>query len=162
MEDTFSLRHVVHDVLTETDLADPSDVANAVLARIPEDLSRVALAQALRGYVRQVIGQARMTRPEQDTEQKPTGRSWKRDALREGWRDRLHDRTHVENGWKLLAECTYEDLLAAAAERRDLAERNLASAQQYEKWASLVSEYGVETFGDLPAAVLAEALGRAA
>lgn len=92
-------------------------------------------------------------------------RSPKVSAIRDGWQKRLHDRVHVGAGggdWKLLKSCTYEDLIFAAKERHETADRNAAAARQYGAWARLITEHDVATFGDLPAEALISALGRAA
>ncbi len=154
------LRRLVRDVLTESDEADPGTLADAVLARIPKAQVRQALAQTLRLYVRQVISE---TRTGSNAPLPAPMGSAKVAAIRDGWQRRLHDRVHVGGGeWKLLAACTYDDLLAAAGERRDLAERNAAWARVYDSWARLLTEYDVVTFGDLPVEEQAAALGSAA
>lgn len=157
----FVLRQLVRDVLAENESADPGEVAEAVMGRIPRGMVRVALAQSLRLYVRQVISETRTARPPAPTP--ATGKSLKVAAIRDGWQRRLQDRVHVGSSeWKFLADCTYDDLLAAAAERRELADRNNAWARQYAEWARLLTEHDVATFGDLPAEEQMHALGRAA
>lgn len=160
----FKLRHLVRDVLRTSTLADPGDIAEEVLRRIPTRQVRVALAQALRLYVRQVNSEERIShRGEPATEAQAPNRSAKVSGIRDGWQKRLRDRVHVGKGeWKFLAACTYDDLLAAAAERRELAERNQAWARQYDTWARLLTEHDVKTFGDLPTEAQMSALGRAA
>jgi hypothetical protein len=147
-------------VLNSSTIADPGVIADEVLRRVPSRMVKQALQQALRLYVRQVISEVRITRPPAPSS---PARSAKVSAIRDGWQRRLRDRIHCGNGnWKFLAECTYEDLLAAAGERRELAERNMAWARQYDEWARLLTEHDVATFGDLPAEAQMSALGRAA
>lgn len=55
---------------------------------------------------------------------------------------------------KWLENCTYEDLLAAAAIRRTQAIAINAAAEDYSALAALVKEHGVATVGALPPAVL--------
>lgn len=110
---------------------------------------------------------ARFSAPSPDQNGEPEAprvpnRSVKVSAIRDGWQKRLHDRVHVSGSWKLLRYCTYEDLLFAAAERRDIADSNAAAARQYDAWARLINEHDVATFGDLPAEALMSALGQAA
>lgn len=157
----FVLRHIVRDVLRNSTLADPGDIAAEVLRRIPARSTRDALEQTLRLYVRQVISEVRISsRPAPAT---AANGSWKVAAIRDGWQRRLRDPVHVgAQEWKLLADCSYEDLLAAAAERRQLAERNQAWARTYDAWAGLLVEHDVKRFGDLPADAQMQALGRAA
>ena len=160
----FILRTLVREVLRDSTIADPGTIADEVLRRIPRGAVRTALQQTLRLYVRQVISEERISRrdPNASVTTKPA-RSAKVTAIRDGWQRRLRDRVHTGKGeWKFLAACTYDDLLAAAAERRELADRNNAWARTYDAWARLLSEHEVSTFGDLPVEALAAALGRAA
>lgn len=162
MNQPFILRHVVRDVLTDTDLADPGDLADVVLERIPSEHVHDALSQTLRIYVRQVISEVRNSGPAVNVAPIRPNLSWKVAGIRDGWQRQLDNRVHIGDGWKLLRNCSYDDLLAAAAERRDLADRNMARARQYDAWACLLSDNGAETFGDLPAEVQMQALGSAA
>ena len=161
----FNLRTIVRATLSETSDADPGVVAEQVLAAIPRARTRDALEQTLRLFVRQIISEQRVSsRPSTPSNVRtiPTT-SAKVAAVRDGWQKRLRDRVHVGDGaWKFLGECTYADLLSAAAERRDLAERNAAWARQYDSWARLLTEHDVETFAELPLTVQADVLGRAA
>lgn len=182
----FNIRQLVRDVLRSSTMADPGDVADEVMRRIPKEMMRAALAQVLREVVRQVMGEERQanrsgggisTEPPQQTPlsvapSQPTNtaprvanRSFKVNAIRDGWQKRLTDRIHVGQSardWKLLKFCTYDDLLFAATERRGIADSNATAARQYDMWARLINEHDVATFGDLPAEALMSALGRAA
>jgi hypothetical protein len=158
-----SLRGLVRDVLRDSTIADPGVIAEEVLRRVPRGALKAALSQALRLYVRQVISEERISRTTSLTVNTRPAKSAKVTAIRDGWQRRLRDRVHVGKGeWKFLAACTYEDLLAAASERRELAERNNAWARQYDAWARLLTEHDVQTFGELPVEAQASALGRAA
>lgn len=155
----FVLRHLVRDVLDSTSEADPGVLAGLVLATIPRGKTREALAQTLRIYVRQVITESRSV----NATVTPISPSVKVAAIRDGWQQRLGDRVHVgESHWKLLRDCTYEDLLSAAEERRQLADQNQARARMFDAWARLLTDHNVKTFGDLPTDVQAHAVGRAA
>jgi hypothetical protein len=186
----FNLRQLIREVLRSSTMADPGDVATEVMRRIPARMIKTALTQVLRDVVRQVMSEERgknsgaatvvetppppalrIAQPTLDDESstpppKPVpNRSWKRQAISDGWQKRLTDRIHVGQNardWKLLRACTYEDLLFAATERRSLADSNAAVARQYDAWARLMNEHDVATFGDLPAEALMSALGRAA
>lgn len=158
----FNLRSIVRETLADTSDADPGVVAEQVLAAIPKARTRDALEQTLRLFVRQIISEQRVSSPPSNVRTIPTT-SAKVAAVRDGWQKRLRDRVHVGDGaWKFLGECTYDDLLSAAAERRDLAERNAAWARQFDSWARLLTEHDVETFAELPLTVQADVLGRAA
>jgi hypothetical protein len=159
----FNLRGLVREVLRSSTIADPGAVAVEVLKRIPSRMHKAALGQALRLYVRQVISEERIShRSEPAAAHQPPARSAKVAGIRDGWQKRLRDRVHCNGTWKFLAACTYDDLLAAAAERRQLADRNQAWARQYDAWARLLTEHDAETFGDLPTEAQMSALGSAA
>lgn len=190
MSSDFNLRQVIREVLRSSTMADPGQVADEVMRRIPTKMIKAALAQVLRDVVRQVMSEERgknsgaatavevpppalkIAQPTLDDDESYTpapkpvpNRSWKRQAISDGWQKRLTDRIHVGQNardWKLLRACTYEDLLFAATERRSLADSNAAVARQYDAWARLMNEHDVATFGDLPAEALMSALGRAA
>jgi len=160
-DDGFILRHLVREVLDSTNDADPGAIAGMVMARIPRGQVRVALSQTLRLYVRQIVSETRNSRAASVTPIRPNVSS-KVSGIRDGWQRRLRDRTHGADGWKMLADCTYDDLLAAASERRDMASRNDARARQYDSWARLLTEHDVATFGDLPPEAQMNAIGRVA
>lgn len=157
----FNLRHLVQEVLNSSTMADPGQVADEVMRRVPRGMVRVALSQTLRLFVRQIISETRISH---SGDLSPTAPSTSRKvaAIRDGWQRRLRDRVHCNGQWKFLADCNYEDLLAAASERRELADRNMAWARQYDAWARLLTEHDVATFGELPVEAQMSALGAAA
>ena len=185
MTEAFNVRHLIREVLRTSTLADPGALAAEVMKRIPEDMLGVALEQVLRDVVRNEMSRQRVHRnaspiaatgPDlrpgprltpvfDDAARAPAPRSAKVSAIRDGWQKRLMDRIHTGEGardYKLLRACTYEDLLFAAKERREHADRNASVARQYDAWARLINEYDVQTFGDLPAEAQMGALGSAA
>lgn len=157
----FVLRHCVRDILAGTTEADPGVIAGMVVAHISREDRDAALSHAMRLFVRQVISETRTGhRPPNVTPIHRTSRSSKVTAIRDGWQRRLRDRVHVgQSAWKLLADCTYDDLLAAAAERQDQSDRTAAWAREYRAMASAVLDADVETFGELPVAQQAVILG---
>ncbi|MDQ6524285.1 hypothetical protein RB608_11770 [Nocardioides sp. LHD-245] len=159
----FQLRHCVRDVLSRTSEADPGVLAGLVLDEIPADAREVALAQAMRLFVRQIISENRTAHHRGSSAPvHRSGQSVKVAAIRDNWQRRLHDRVHgADSQWKILADCTYEDLCAAANEREELAARNSAWAREYRAMASAVLDAGAETFSDLPVEQQAALLGGA-
>lgn len=86
--------------------------------------------------------------------------SWRGIGIRNGWQRSLDSRVHVGTGRnKMLRHCTYDDLQFAADEREQVAAKNAASARYYRSLASLVLEYDVKAFGDLPTEVIMVAVG---
>lgn len=144
---TFNLRDLTHEVLRDTDDADPGSIAGQVLARIPAEDRQEALAQTLRGFVRTVISEQRNSEP---VKRSTPGTSWKGSGIRAGWKRRLADRIEGCDGWVLLRNATFSDLTKAADDREEMALRNASRAAMYRSFADAVHAAGVETFGDLP------------
>lgn len=154
----FILRELVREVLSGTDEADPGVIAGMVVAQIRKADRDAALSQTMRLFVRQIISETRISHRATVTPIRPN-RSMKVASIREESR-RLDDRLHVgASQWKKLRDCTYEDLLAVAAERQENADRNAAWAREYRAMASAVLDADVATFGDLPVATQAHILG---
>lgn len=150
------LRGMVRRVL-DSGLVDPGLVADEVLADIPDEALREALGFTLRAFVRQsMAGQrnvgAAFARP-------TPGASWKGSAIRDGWQRTLLAAIHVGDGYKALAACTYADLVFAADERSQIAERNAAQSRRYRAYAIAVAEAEVGTFGELPTEAQMHLLG---
>lgn len=161
MTTTFNLRAAVREVLDQTNEADPGVIAGMVVAQVAKKDRDAALSQAMRLFVRQVISETRVGhRPANVTPLRKGTHSRKVAAIREGWARRLRDRVHVGGSeWKQLGDCTYDDLMAAASERQDLADRNATWAQEYRVMASAVLDADVERFRDLPTDEQARILG---
>ncbi len=157
MSADLNLRALVREVLDGTDLTQPREVAAETLARLkPEDV-RSALEQILSEFVRYEMHRLRNRGEAQAA---TAGRSRKVQAIREAWQQKLRDRVHVgELGWKMLADCTRDDLLFAARERRVMAERNQVKAYEYERLAKLLGDMRVPCVGDLPPDALRDELG---
>lgn len=159
----YSLRDAVASVLDTSDLASPEDVASKVAENVPSKAVRSVLTEALTTYVRVHMGERRRSNVilNGDEQRKQSARSSKVAAIRDSWSAALRDRVHVEDGWKALGECTYDNLMFAASERQEMARRNAAQAEKYESLAHKLRSAGVERVADLPQADLAE-LGSAA
>lgn len=69
-----------------------------------------------------------------------------------GWWQRLCDSSvHIGEGrWLRLGDCGSQELGFAAAERRELAAKNIAAAAYYERLQELLAAHGVETVESLP------------
>lgn len=177
---TFNLRATINQVIDTTDLAGPGAVANQVDKLTSDEDLRTAYQQALRKMVVQVFSERRMsTAFVTDHPQSPAAEdgvevprkkqkyipSRKGQLIREWWQQVLRDRVHCGPSaadWKLLGDCTFDDLMFAAGERRTQAERQLAKADQYSQLAQLVRDHRVKTVGALPDKLLSETLVRAA
>jgi hypothetical protein len=160
----FSLRALVLDVLQQATDPNPGAVAEQVAAQIPDEHLRDALADMLRSYVREMIRSQRNEHQHISSSVTTTNRSWKRDGIRAGWKkewqNRLRDQVHVGHSeWKFFEDCTYDDFMAAATERQEIAKKNFAKAAWYESCAEAILQHGVQKFKDLPVEVQASLLG---
>lgn len=170
---TLGLRAKLKDVLDNTSLTDPHDIADALLDQIPKKQYEGILQILLTDYVRSQMSNLRRNAPPPPASALPksittkhagglksVGTSAKLASIRDGWQKHLRDRIGVgPNTYKMLAECTYEDLYHAADQRTRLADQNKAWAQRFHAWAALMTDHKVEKFGDLPTEVLMHTLG---
>jgi hypothetical protein len=182
----FSLRQLVHDVMGATAMSDPGDIADEVAWRIDDADLRAALNQALRGFVREEITRLRahnarrgeatpagaqpaladvpevVSSPGRRALKVPgqPGRSAKVAGIRDWWSAELRKPFHVgEKRWLALGDCGFDELMYAAAERRNHATRNAARAESLTGLASELAAAGVARVRDLPIEVLRAYLG---
>ena len=153
-----NLRQMVRDVLDETDLADPSEVAEKVFSGLRRSDYGAALQQTLRQFTRVVMTEARAAGGPAMPQPTAT-KSWKVEGVRDQWVQQMNARIHTDSGWKMLRDCTRDDLLFAAADRRRIAKENLATADRYELLANLMAEHGAETVNDLPCPAVVDVIG---
>lgn len=157
---TFDLRAAVRHVLDTTDLADPRDIATKVAENVPANQRIYALTTALDPYVREAIQRRRNSNPIIGSASPRTGSS--KVAAIQAYARALRDQVHVGAGaWKPLGDCTYDDLMFAAEERREHARQNAAAAERYQTLADLVRDEGAARVADLPVEVLRDRLGGA-
>lgn len=167
----FDLRGLIDTVLARsTGIRQTRDLAAEVLVEIPDGDLREALALALPLFIRHRIGMNRnipsseamidtmmTTDPYRDT--KPRKSSHTNSAhsaaskmIREWWLDQVE--VHVAGGGYLrLGECTFDDLIFAAHDRREKADQNIQAAVRFETIADAIKEHGVLTVQELPATV---------
>lgn len=149
---TFDLRAAVADV--SADLTDIDEIASKVAENVPSRELRATLTEALRPYVREFITRRRATNPvlaPASAAAVRPARSDKVARIRAMGRAWLRENIHVGDGErKQLADCTYQDLMFAAEERRENARRNLAKADRFEEIANMLNDRGVSTVAELP------------
>jgi hypothetical protein len=150
----FDLRAAVIVVLDTTPLTEPADIATKVAKNVPAKQLRAALTAALVSYVATVNQQRRMDNPLLGGSQ--SGRSSKVAGIADWWTAAMRDRVHVDGGQKMLGDCTFADLMFAAAERRQQARWNEAKADQYEALAKKLREHDVECVSGLPRSAVDE------
>jgi hypothetical protein len=163
----FDLRRLVREVMDSSTLADPHAIADEVYQRIPKSMIAVALQVTLKAFVRQVVSESRHRMspsrvPVPNATVGGSGFSAKRAGIAEWWQRALRDRVEVggsgKREWKMLGECTADDLERAAAFREQQAERNKSVARMYRAWARTLNERGVQQMRELPPEVLQQNL----
>lgn len=163
----FDLKAITEKVLAQsTGVRQTHDLADQVLAAIPDDGLRAALRETLPMYLRNRMALARnlsstvTDNPYLDTKprkagQRNSGRSSAMRAIREWWLDKVE--VHVAGGGYLkIGECTFDDLMFAAEERRTIALNMVNGAERFETVAKALKDAGVNTVQELPAKVRTE------
>lgn len=150
---------IIRELLATTELTDPAEVAEAALAEMSEEDKAEALRPLMREAARQAMGAQRSGRASDapvQIERTPL-KSRKLASARTFAARFLSHRFYAgEAGWKLLADATSTDLVAAAQERRSLAEANAREADWYEKLSKALETHQATTLSELPAEVLTE------
>lgn len=134
--------------------ADPAIIAEHVLKRLAPTAMADALATALPPYVQILARRLDHNRARPSSSGTP-GTPIKALAFIERKRLAL---SMDKRQWKFLADCTFDDLMAAVDIRRQLAEATLTEAARYGELADQMRQHGAETVRDLPGDVIAEAL----
>lgn len=146
----FNLRDLVRSIVDATEpIEQPAAIAARVLDAIPGAHLRDALAATLPGYVAAVVGDMRRHPLRQPTPQNQSPRVVR--AIQSNW-DRIRASIiHVgENAYKRFGECTFDDLMYAAAERREQAAQHEAWAERWTSYAHLLRASGADTVDALP------------
>lgn len=142
------LRKLVKDFLDETDLTDFREMGAELARRIPSKDLRSVLAEALPDLLSTVNQQRRMSNP--IIAGSTPARSAKVAGIAAMHAAALRALVHVGGGTnKHLGDCTYEDLMFAARERREHARRNAAKADKYEELASKLQSLRLTTVAEL-------------
>ncbi|GAA0200141.1 hypothetical protein [Glutamicibacter creatinolyticus] len=147
MSTDFQPVKVARQIIATTSLTDPEDIALAVLDRTPDSELRAAYLQVLRGAVRTAIHMENMV-ASTVTPVVPN-RSSRVAAIRESHISYYDQRVFASGEWKMLGECTVDDVLDLAAQRREVAERNSAKAAEFEQLAARMTAAGVAVARDL-------------
>lgn len=155
MSSQYNLHDAVASVLDTTNLTEPAEIAAKVAENVPSRELRRVVGELLPAYVREVNRHRRNLGLTSENANQ-SARSSKVAAFRAIGRAWLRNRIQVESGWKLLADCSYEDLMWAAENRRQIAAQNFAKAEEYEALAQHVQAHGVDRLADLPDAALDE------
>jgi hypothetical protein len=132
--------------LAESIDPDPANVARQVAAEVPARQRVEALARALVMIAPTIAGAQR--RQAMNAAPRPGRSRWA--TAGEVYKDHLlNQRVKGVDGWKLMRDCTADDLRAAADRNRQHARSAIARAKEYESIAALLVKRGVRTVGDL-------------
>lgn len=171
-----SVYKAVCQILDETTLNDPREIAEKVAEMIPEEEKHRILVQALAAQVRLTMGSRRNSalsnaftrppdapvvggsiqsspkpRPHVPSQPRPSNRSKKVEGIRDWWQEMLRERINIGYGkWATLGECGTDELDFAERFRRDQAQKEIAVAKRLMALRMLLDEYKVKTVADLP------------
>jgi hypothetical protein len=171
-----SIHITVSQILDETDLNDPHEIAKMVAEMIPESEKHRILVTALAHQVRLVMGRQRNTalanafirppdapviggsiqvspkpEPRVPSQPAPRNRSRKVEGIRDWWQEMLRKRINVGVGeWVMLGDCGVDELEYAEKMRRDQAEEQIAVAKKYLALRMLLDQNKVKTVKELP------------
>lgn len=167
--DEFSLDALIDTVRASVG-PDAADIAAKVQPQIPEAFRDEVLCKLLVNYIRtmkprltSVLASAPKARSAADANPSPIGparpatnKSAKVAGFQQLARALAVPVSVGRNQTKVLGDCTYDDLMHAANNRRDHAAQTIAAADEYEAWAILLRDHGKATVSALPKRVLAE------
>lgn len=176
----FDLRAAIRVVLDSTDLSDPSDVAQCLLAGMDTATRALAFEQVAEMVVshHMTLDRHRRQPAEGKVDTEPSAHpgpphiatvvqpqaarsvSSRADRIRQWWRAELRKRYRGAEEWLLLGEFSPVDHEYAAHERRDRAAAITAYADWHEMCAKAMRDHGADRFGDLPDAVLEDLLAK--
>lgn len=149
----FDLRSFTKEQIRLADEPDPDTVVDAMVAAIPPRQRGEALRQALTYYVEYQARHLARPRPAPADPKGPCRSRWP--EVGDAYTRWLADWVVVAPGVrKFRRNCTADNLRAAASVRRVMAAGNIAAAEDYEKTAAALDEYGASTLGDLPRTVV--------
>lgn len=158
---TDSVRERVRKVLVETELSDPHDIADALLAKLKGQAARDALAECLPQYVRIVLsGERRRDRLDPamgaTTNQRSTAgssRSSKWAAARSLFRQPIY-----VGQWRQLGELTVEEVTWLVDDRDRQAKELMIARDRWSALRDLMTRRKADRVADLPESEVAEVL----
>lgn len=153
-EREFSLSALVRAAL-ESDEPDPHRIAENVIASMSLADARMALAETLPNYVREIIRSQRRGRA---ATAPPASQRWGNVAElhASGELTLLRVRVFALGQWKFLGDCTRDDVQAIADDRDAEAAANTAAADRFKRLRTAMGRKRAAVVSELPAAVLSE------
>jgi hypothetical protein len=143
------LRDLIREVMDDHPRADPRELARHVAKLTPKADVMTFYEDTLVDYVSSMLRTERNTALDAA---RPKGNySKKLQRCRDGWKALCASRVHIgQTQWKLLGDCTVDELEFCASERRENATENIRRAEEYERYAELMREHRAKKFRDLP------------
>lgn len=138
-------------VIEQTDLVDPDDIAAEVFRRTPKGDIDQLYRGLLRDVARSAIHKASMqvTAEHRDQPRRSPNRSSKVAAIRAAHYSYYDQRVYASGEWKLLRNCTRDDVLDLAAQRQQAADQNAAKAEEFRALHAKMVTAGVTLAGEL-------------
>lgn len=150
----FNLRDLIREHLATSPDPNPHNIADEVARAVPSRYLREALADALQ---QTVVIMASMSRNQALTKQATGFSAGGRAAAVKTYKGLLSERMSVGAGvWKLLGDCTKDDLEYVAEVRQAHAEQNAMWADRYRHLAKRMN--ATQKVADLPRHVVEDAL----
>lgn len=139
------LHSLIARALDESPIADPNVIAREIATQLPDAELRSALEVVLPGYVITAATRHRnaVLGSVPHVGDAVGSRRWQVAA------SVLSARVHTGSEWKLLRNCTRDDLLGAAEQRRSLAAGIEKQAERFEALATLMLQRGAAVAADL-------------
>lgn len=151
MSDNFNPLALAKRVIADTNLTDPSDIAQEVLERTPDHEIREVYLTTLRHVAREAIRLSNMTASTPPQAPKPSApnKSSKIAAIRSAHISYYDQRVFASGTWKMLGDCTVTDVLDLVEQRRAIAEANYTKSAEYKLLADQMIAAGVNTAREL-------------
>lgn len=146
---TFNPLSVARQIIAETSLTDPDDIAAQIYDRTPKKALAETYKGLLRHTAREAIRTANMDASTPPPVRTEPNRSSRVAAIRSTHISYFDQRVFAAGEWKLLRNCSHSDVLDLAAQRHDAARRNSAKAAEFEALADRMKRAGVEFAGQL-------------
>lgn len=146
----FDLNGLIRDALASWKEPDPHVIARRLLARIPDEHVRDALAACLHDRVRLEVTRQRMSEPPREAGTAGQIRS-KGKSRWQNFAPILMRRYCIAGEWKLLGECTAADCDLAADDYAKRAAEQAAIEARFRALAEQIRREGVERVADLAA-----------
>ena len=143
-------------VIAETDLASPEDIARRVFEMTPRDQMARAYIYCLRHVCRNAIRSVRTTGEwdtspasvKPDPAPAPARPSAKVAAIRKAHVSYYERRVYAQGEWKMLGDCTLADVRDLAAQAQSKADANARRAAEWTALADRMERVGAATVRD--------------